>query len=125
MFLSKRAQSTAEYAITLGLVVAVAAGFLSVALKGGIRDKSTQSLNFLQQAGGKEDKANDSDFDLSSYSTSGSDQSLYTQDLRKTTVDDKTFVDKSILHKGGKEDREQSQTTTTSAVSIETLDAAE
>lgn len=122
MFLSRKAQSTAEYAITLGLVVAVAAGFLSVALKGGIRDKSTQAVNFLSSSGSSQAIGEDGKT-LDQYLTSGSDQSLYTQDLRKTTVDKGTFVDKSILHKGGKEDKEQVQKTSTSAVSIETLDA--
>ena len=51
MLLSKKAQSTAEYAITIGIVVAVVAGVMSVALKGGMRQKATQSTDFLKNTG--------------------------------------------------------------------------
>ena len=51
MFLTKKAQSTAEYAIIIGLVVAVAAGVLSVAVKGGIRHQNKRAMNVLLDAG--------------------------------------------------------------------------
>lgn len=121
MFLNKRAQSTAEYAIALGLVVAVAAGVLQVALKKGIVQKQAQALDILANTGtnstytdslGKAVK-----FD--STLTSG-DLGLYSQDWRQTDVSENT--NKSTLYKGGKEERYGKQTSSSSGVSVETLE---
>ena len=49
--LTRKAQSTAEYAITIGIVVAVVAGVMSVALKGGMRKKATQATDLLKNSG--------------------------------------------------------------------------
>ena len=43
MLLKVKGQSTAEYAILIALVAAVAAGFLSVSLKVAIRNKNQQA----------------------------------------------------------------------------------
>ncbi len=45
--LGRKGQSTAEYAILIGLVAAIAAGFLSVSLKGAVRSKNEQATNYL------------------------------------------------------------------------------
>ena len=98
MWLNKKAQSTAEYAITLGLVIAVAAGIMSVALNAGS--------------------------DVTDFS-SVDDQSvaLYSQEYRDTTIlsGDTNFIDKTVLNKGGAEKRHQLQTSKTNATSIETI----
>lgn len=116
MFLRKKGQSTAEYAIAIALVIAVAAGVLQVALKGGIRQKNKQALDLLLNAGNTV-----TDFNASS----GGSVSLYTQDYRQTSIDNATFVDRSVLKKGGAEERHQKQKIDTTAVSLETMDAAE
>ena len=114
MWLNKKAQSTAEYAITLGLVIAVAAGIMSVALKGGMRQKNEQAVNYLLNAGS----------DVTDFS-SVDDQSvaLYSQEYRDTTIlsGDTNFIDKTVLNKGGAEKRHQLQTSLTNATSIETI----
>lgn len=116
MFLRRKGQSTAEYAIIIGLVIAVAAGILQVALKGGIRQKNKQALDFMLNAG------NDTPgFEKSTTA----DVSLYSQDYRETTVKgDKDYVDESVLEKGGSEKKYSKQKTETTSVSIETIDPA-
>lgn len=111
MFLRKKGQSTAEYAVLLGLVGAIAAGFLSVSLKGAVRSKGKQATNFLMQAG--DDK-------LGGYSDV--DVPLYTQEYNKTTVVGDRYVDQSVMEKGGSEKRKQVQASATDSISIETLD---
>ena len=51
MVFHKKGQSVSEYAIILGLVVAVAAGVTQVLLKGALRDKQTKAISFLAKAG--------------------------------------------------------------------------
>jgi len=114
MFLKKKGQSTAEYAIVIGLVIAVAAGILQVALKGGIRQKNKQALDYMLDQG-------------SSYftNTGSTAAQLYTQEYRQTQVaGGSDYADESLLEKGGSEKRYQKQTTTTEATSIETINAA-
>jgi len=113
--LKTKGQSTAEYAIVIGLVIAVAAGILQVALKHGIASKNSQAVDWMLTSG---DNALGTTVDDSSVA-------LYTQDLRKTTVDADSYEDTSVMSKGGKEEKKQSQTTDTTAVSIETIDAAD
>lgn len=111
MFLRKKAQSTAEYAITLGLVVAVAAGVLQTALKGGIRQKNAEALNYLKDSG-------------SELLTTGTEVGpIYNQQARKTTVLGGTdnFVDKKVMSQGGKEEVYQKQTTQSSSTDVELL----
>ena len=93
MLLRKKAQSTAEYAITIGLVVAVAAGVLSTSLKGGIRKKHEQAMNVLLAAGN----------DVTGFGDAAAQTAQnYTQEYRKTTIlDNDNYVDRSILEKGG------------------------
>lgn len=111
MFWNKKAQSTAEYAIVIGLVVAVAAGIMQVALKGGMREKQNQALNYLRNQG--------------SGTLSGTDfqEDLYNQEYRKTTVSGGTnFADATTMMKGGLEKKRQLQTTQTDTTSVELLD---
>lgn len=116
MFLRKKGQSTAEYAIAIALVIAVAAGVLQVALKGGIRQKNKQALDILLNAGNETNE----------FAASGEGSvSLYTQDYRQTTIGKDSFVDRSVLKKGGAEERHQKQQIDTTAVSVETMEATE
>ncbi len=111
MFLKgKRAQSTAEYAIVLGLVIAIAAGVTQVLLKGAMKDKQKQAIGYLMDAGKDE-------------LPTGQNAPLYTEDFRETTVDKDNFIDENVLSKGGKEEKKQQQTTETTAVSVETINA--
>ncbi len=111
MFLRKRAQSTAEYAITIGLVIAVTAGILQMALKGGIRQKNKQALNYLLDAG--KDQLG---------GIPEQDEALYSQEYRSTTVKGgDQFADESVMKKGGAEEKIQKQTTETTAVSVENI----
>jgi len=122
MFLNKKGQSTAEYAIVIGLVIAVAAGVLQIALKGGISAKHAQSIDKLLAAG---NTAEDGGEGLGDVGAGTQTPALYSQDLRETTVlkgDD--YVDTTVMAKGGSEEKKQVQTTTTSAVNIETIKPA-
>jgi len=94
MFLKKKGQSTAEYAIVIGLVVAVAAGILQIALKGGIRQKNSQAMNFMLGAGNN----------VSEFTNAGDvAPAMFSQDYRQTQVlgGDQNYVDESIMQKGG------------------------
>lgn len=114
MFIRKKAQSTAEYAIMLALVAALAAGVLQVSLKGGIRQKQKQALNYLLDAGS------------ANLTTPAQNVSLFSQEYRETTVKGGTdFVDSSVMKKGGLEKRLQKQVTDTTSVSIETINASQ
>jgi Flp pilus assembly pilin Flp len=120
MLLKKKGQSTAEYAILIALVAAVAAGFLSVSLKGAVRNKNQQASDYLMKAG--VDDRSGSDL-LSGY---GADNEvpLYTQEVSKTQLkggDDYKSV--SVLEKGGSERKYQKQVTESQALSVETLEA--
>ncbi|MFH0791208.1 MAG: hypothetical protein V2A64_06205 [Candidatus Omnitrophota bacterium] len=112
MFLNKKGQSTAEYAIALGLVVAVAAGVLQIALKGGIRQKNKQALNYMLSAGD-----NITDFK----NVAKQDVSLFSEDVRNTTIDAATYVDERLMNKGGEEKVRNYQKTDTTAVNIEKI----
>jgi hypothetical protein len=115
MFLRK-GQSTAEYAIVIGLVVAVAAGILGVTLKGGMRQKQKQALNYLLDAGST----------VTEFSNVGDqDELLFSQEARQTTVKGGTdFADTTVMKKGGAEKKYQKQTTESVSTSIETIDEA-
>lgn len=116
MFLKKKAQSTAEYAIIIGLVIAVAAGVLQVALKSGIRQKNKQAMNYLLNAG----------LDTDEYASAPDNTAgTYSQDYRQTTIDRAAYVDEALLEKGGAEKKLQRQKAATESVSIETIDAEE
>jgi len=116
MLLKNKAQSTAEYAILIGVVAAIAAGFLSVALKGGVRAKNQQAMNVLMDAGGN----------VTEWATAGTTTNisvpLYTQEQTVTKVQAAGFKDKAVMYKGGKIEKESQQQTATNTVSIETLD---
>jgi hypothetical protein len=119
MFLRKKAQSTAEYAILLALVAAVAGGILQVSLRGAIREKNTQAVNFLLDAGNS-----DAD-EFANAAVSASDIPLYTQEYRQTTIKGgaANYKDITVMKKGGLEKREKLQTQETATHSVETLDS--
>lgn len=109
----KKGQSTAEYAITVGLVVAVAAGVLQVALKGGIRQKNKEALNYLLDAGSTElgNLPNKSVL-------------LFSEEYRTSTVDSGTYIDERIMEKSGLEKTRQRQDVKSTSVEIEKIDSA-
>ncbi|TRZ95610.1 hypothetical protein D4R78_03020 [bacterium] len=111
MFLGRKGQTTAEYAILIGLVVAVAAGILQVALKGGIRKKNKQALDYMLTAGNNQLPAGTGDIDI------------YTQEYRKTDIFKEGFQDKTVMQKGGFEGRKQQQKTLTESVEVESKQA--
>jgi hypothetical protein len=119
MRLSKKAQSTAEYAIVLGLIIAVVAGVMQVALKKGMMAKQSQAMSVLGDAG-TTSSMTDSLGNAVQLDTADSKLGIYSQDWRQTEVSEST--DKSTLFKGGKEERYQKQATSTEAVSVETLE---
>ena len=112
MLLNKKGQSTAEYAIVIGLVIAVAAGVLQVTLKSGIAQKHKQGLAYMLKAG---------DIELGSKASDAVTTPLYNQEFRKTVVDAADYEDTSVMSKGGSEEKKQVQTTETTAGSIETI----
>jgi hypothetical protein len=110
MFLRKKAQSTAEYAITIGIVVAVVAGVMSVALKGGMRQKATQATDLLKNAGTGLSTTASADTDITGamgitgtggvlQAANDSNLAVYEGDARHTTVNQQDS--ESILKKGG------------------------
>jgi hypothetical protein len=119
MLLKVRGQSTAEYAILIALVAAVAGGFLSVSLKGAIRNKNQQASDYLMKAG--VDSRSGTDL-LAGYGDENV-VPLYTQEVSKTTLKggDDAYKNVSVLEKGGAERKYQKQTTESEAVSVETL----
>jgi len=119
MFLKLKGQSTAEYAILIALVAAVAAGFLSVGLKGAIRGKNQQASDYLMQSG------NETGFNLNDYGSSN-EVPLYTQEVTKTQVlgGDENYKNVTVLEKGGSEKKYTKQTTDSDAISVETLDSS-
>ena len=106
MLLRKKGQSTAEYAAILGIVLAVIVGVVGAALKGGIRQKNTEAMNYLLNQ-----KIDNSP---------SSSMPLYTQEYRQTTVN--TAQDHTTMQAGGAETRTSSQGTGTSSTTVETLD---
>ncbi len=112
---NKKGQSTAEYAILIGLVAAVAAGFLSVSLKGAMRSKNEQANNYLLQAG--------DEHGLNTYTSGGANIPLYTQEVSQTVLKGgEAYKNVNVLKRGGSEEKTSLQTTQTTAVSVETLD---
>ncbi len=130
--LSKRAQSTAEYAITIGVVVAIVAGIMSVTLKSGMRKKHTEGALFLQGAGNvtggtiynpdgsASSQTVDSDVFGSGASLSQNGRmKIFETEARRTVVDSNSYVDRKILHKGGRAEQLQAQLTNTTSVTID------
>ncbi len=114
MFLKKKAQSTAEYAIAFGLIIAVAAGVLQVALKGGIRQKNKQAMNLLLGAGS----------DVAEFQNA-TDQAelLFSEDYRSSTINKDSYVSEEIMDKGGAVKSRQNQEINSTTVGIEKIDA--
>ncbi len=113
MLRKKTGQSTAEYAIIFGLVIALAAGVAKVALEGGMKKKQSQALKFLDDAGAGAELGAEISYK----------DNLFSQEYRKTTVKGgDAFVDKSVMDKGGSEKKISKQTTETASTSVELLD---
>jgi len=133
MLLRKKAQSTAEYAITIGIVVAVVAGVMSVALKGGMRKKSAEATGVLTGAGKAvgagivldPDLVTGMNSTISSTNTlpDADDFRVYESEARKTSVVAADYVDRKIVHKGGGESAMQQQTTDTTSLSVDSYNA--
>jgi len=124
MLLRKRAQSTAEYAITIGIVVAVVAGIMQVALKGGMRKKSAEATQLLTNAGTTVTPNSDVfEGALSKMDSSVDDFRVYDSEARSTTVDAANYVDRKITHKGGGQTSMQQQSTASTSLSVESYGA--
>ena len=134
MLSGKRAQSTAEYAITIGIVVAVVAGVMSVALKGGMRQKATQATDLLKSSGTvavtNMDTSIDANMQAQMGITAGSgllskasenNLTVYEGDARHTTV--QTQESESILKKGGALSSSSNSVSNTSSVNYESYNA--
>ena len=129
MFLRKKAQSTAEYAITIGIVVAVVAGVMSVALKGGMRQKATQATDILKSSGTASAGLDTSITGVMGVTTGGGVLNatvdgmapVYEGDARHTTV--QTQESESILKKGGALSSSSNSVSNTSSVNYESYNA--
>ena len=124
MLLRKQAQSTAEYAITIGIVVAVVAGVMSVALKGGMRQKATQATDMLKSAGVSTMSTGDTTLDAALPSLQKADDAnftVYEGDARHTTVN--TQESESILKKGGAATSTSNSASQTNTFSYESYNA--
>jgi len=131
MFLSKKAQSTAEYAITIGIVVAVVAGVMSVALKGGMRQKITQATTLLKTSGTGDSSTVLSGVGGADTEISGamgnlavaddSNFTVYEGDARHTTVSQQDS--ESILKKGGAMTSSSNSASQTSTFNYESYNA--
>ncbi len=110
MAIKRKAQSTAEYAIVIALVVSVSAGVMSTALRGGMRQNQDQALSYMIQQG-----------DLSAHVAGDVDRELYTQTFQDTTIDSGSFVDRSVLRRGGSREAQRSSTADTRSIEVETL----
>ena len=117
MMFNRKGQSVSEYAIILGLVIAVAAGVTQILLKGAIREKQAKAIVLINNAGGTlNDFANATALNLTS-------TKIYDQELRQTVINSSTFVDSKILHKGGAEERKLVQNQTTPSSAVVTIEA--
>jgi hypothetical protein len=121
----RKAQSTAEYAITLGLIIAVVTGVLGAALKAGMRKKGAQTVELLGGSG--VEKEDGTGIAVSSVGDSGGvvlsssagNISIYNQQYRNTQISASDST--SVMHRGGGEEKIQNQTSSTSSVEVETL----
>jgi hypothetical protein len=109
MFLRKKAQSMAEYAVILGLVVAVAAGILSSFVRTGMRMKGAQALRYLLDAGSN---TTGGGIGNASSGMMSADESWSQSQLSDVTST-------SNLQRGGSQERRQTQTSTTDSIEIE------
>ncbi|MCP4652935.1 MAG: hypothetical protein GY858_06075 [Candidatus Omnitrophica bacterium] len=128
MLLRKKAQSTAEYAITIGLVVAVAAGIMQVALKNGMRQKSKEANDILRRAGTAAMGSMDVDTTIFGGASTGLNPdaqgafNVYNESARSTVVDQESYLDKTILEKGGAEKKLQHRETVTTSMDVDNFE---
>lgn len=121
MLLHKRGQSTAEYAIVIGLIIAVAAGILSVALKGGIRQRQKQATDYMIGAG-----YDTLDTKIQENGPNAAKATIFSQEYSQTKVLGGTdYADEAVLEKGGSEKKFQRQATNTTSVNVETIEGQE
>ena len=128
MFLRKKAQSTAEYAITIGIVVAVVAGVMSVALKGGMRQKATQATDLLKTSGTVTSGVDTTGVDSNVLKQMGvmskaadGNLTVYEGDARHTTVNNQDS--ESVLKKGGAMTSSSNSSSQTSTFNYESYNA--
>lgn len=119
MFLRKRAQSTAEYAITLGLVLALTAGVLQVILKSGVSAKQRKAMDLLLSAG-----QTVGEFQTPPEGAPGP-QALYTQEQSDTTIDFDSFRDTKVTQRGGSQKSLQHQESVSNSVQVEMMNKAD
>lgn len=110
-----KGQSTAEYGVLFGVIIAIAAGALTVSLKNAIQSKHDKSLEFMLGAGTTtlEDALEGGEGHeaaLAIFATG--------EEVRQTTTDNTTYRDERVRHKGGAEQAIQLQDTATDSVAI-------
>ena len=123
MLLRRKAQSTAEYAITIGIVVAVVAGIMQVALKGGMRKKSMQAGSFLESAG-TSSSGLDSTF-TSALNASATDDSLhiYESEARRTNIGSQNST--QVMQKGGAMQSASDSSSNSTSLTVEKFEEVE
>jgi hypothetical protein len=112
MILNRRAQSTAEYAVLIGLVAAVTAGVLSVALKGAIRQKNKQAMGYLLDAG-------------NSNLGTGRNAATFTEQYSQDTVSGSDFASQKVMKRGGLEESYQKQKVTKETIAVESINESQ
>lgn len=117
MMFNRKGQSVSEYAIILGLVIAVAAGVTQILLKGALRDKQSKAVSLINNAG------MDSLEFKNATALKAANTTIYNQEVRQTVINATSFTDTKVLHKGGAEERKLLQNQTTPSSAIETIEA--
>lgn len=107
-----RAQSTAEYAILIGVVVAAAAGFLAVSMKNAIGTKHDSAVDYFLRAGTAtlEEAVEGEGVSVDIIASQ--------EEVRHTTQYQEGFADTRVRHQGGAEQALQTQRVKTDQVSI-------
>lgn len=117
MFKGRKAQSTAEYGILFAAIIAIAAGALTVSLKGAVGTKQEKALRYMLGAG-------TTYLDTAIATQPETDTILSSaQEVRKTTVPREGYVDERVRRKGGAESMHQAQQTVTESISITRMNA--
>lgn len=103
---SKKAQATVEYGVLFGVIVALAAGVLTISLKNAMQSKQEKGIELLLSAGTTE---------LNAEIAKGAVQDLIatTEEVRDTTSVGGSFKDDRVRLKSGAEQAWQMQETKT------------
>ncbi|MFC1594074.1 hypothetical protein ACFL38_01980 [Candidatus Omnitrophota bacterium] len=111
MFKNKRAQSMAEYGILFAAIIAIAAGALSIALKGGIQQKERDAMTLLLGAGNTELEA-----EIGALGAIP-EVDMLSEDVRQSTTLAAGYQDRTVMLQGGATQSINEATTSTTAVS--------